>query len=699
MDNEYYKRYEPFFGSWHIKRFIGAGSYGKVFEIERRDFDMVFTGALKAITIPADKSEYEQVLEAGMDREGASTYFRDYVQELNREIALMSRLKGHSNIVSYEDHQIIPHEDGIGWDILIRMELLKPINDALRQNKSFTRAEVIRLGTDLCRALEVCGQYNIIHRDIKPANIFISDTGDYKLGDFGVARIASASTGASTRAGTVNYMAPEVFRGEKYTANVDIYSLGLVMYQLLNANRMPFYPPYPQPITFSAAEQARARRLAGEALPLPSGAQDALGQLVCKACAPDPAQRFASPLALRKALEALPQAQPAPLAIDPPGGRPDPLNDTIGTPGPDWHWRNGQLVQDPPADGADPEATFDPHLSPAPAPLVDETVRVETAQPAAPADDRTVRLMPADVPSAPAPAPEKDRTERVAAPAPQVPEMQDPDKTTVLFAAQAEQRRKQEQARRDAEEAARRAAEAEKEQARRAAEQAEAARKAAETAAEKPAPEAKISRRKMLGILGGAAVVAVGVGVGGVAMLNKGKDAPAASSSSEAAIIASGKCGDGISWSLDENGVLWLSGEGKMDDYESADVSPWAKKRGRIVEVNFENGITTVGGYAFRNCSRLQKVTLPSSLQSIKQSAFNHCAELTSIEIPEGTETIDGFAFAGCEALADVTIPESMKTIKRYAFRGCNKLRKVKTNRDCILGTHAFPDYVSISYY
>ena len=701
MDNEYYKRYEPFFGSWHIKRFIGAGSYGKVFEIERRDFDMVFTGALKAITIPADKSEYEQVLEAGMDREGASTYFRDYVQELNREIALMSRLKGHSNIVSYEDHQIIPHEDGIGWDILIRMELLRPINDALRQNKSFTRAEAIRLGTDLCRALEVCGQYNIIHRDIKPANIFISDTGDYKLGDFGVARIASASTGASTRAGTVNYMAPEVFRGEKYTANVDIYSLGLVMYQLLNANRMPFYPPYPQPITFSAAEQARARRLAGEALPLPSGAQDALGQLVCKACAPDPAQRFASPLALRKALEALPQKQPAPLAIDPPSSRPDPFNDTIGTPGPDWHWRNGQLVQDPPADGADPEATFDPHLSPALA--VEKTVRVETAQPAAPADDRTVRLMPADVPPAPAPAPEKDRTERVAAPAPQVPEMQDPDKTTVLFAAQAEQRRQEQQAKRDAEEAARRKAAEEKEAelARVRAEQAaaEAARKAAEADAKKPAPEAKISRRKMLGILGGVAVVAVGAGVGGVAMLNKGKDAPAASSSSEAAIIASGKCGDGISWSLDENGVLWLSGEGKMDDYESADVSPWAKKRGRIVEVNFENGITTVGGYAFRNCSRLQKVTLPSSLQSIKQSAFNHCAELTSIEIPEGTETIDEFAFAGCEALADVTIPESMKTIQRYAFRGCNKLRKVKTNSDCILGTQAFPDYVSISYY
>ena len=691
MDNEYYKRYEPFFGSWHIKRFIGAGSYGKVFEIERRDFDMVFTGALKAITIPADKSEYEQVLEAGMDREGASTYFRDYVQELNREIALMSRLKGHSNIVSYEDHQIIPHEDGIGWDILIRMELLKPINDALRQNKSFTRAEVIRLGTDLCRALEVCGQYNIIHRDIKPANIFISDTGDYKLGDFGVARIASASTGASTRAGTVNYMAPEVFRGEKYTANVDIYSLGLVMYQLLNANRMPFYPPYPQPITFSAAEQARARRLAGEALPLPSGAQDALGQLVCKACAPDPAQRFASPLALRKALEALPQAQPAPLAIDPPGGRPDPFNDTIGTPGPDWHWRNGQLVQDPPADGADPEATFDPHLSPAPAPLVDETVRVETAQPAAPADDRTVRLMPADVPPAPAPAPKEDHTERVAAPAPQVPEMQDPDKTTVLFAAQAEQRRKQEQARRDAEEAARRAAEAEKKQARRAAEQAEAARKAAETAAEKPAPEAKISRRKMLGILGGAAVVAVGVGVGGVAMLNKGEES--------AAVVASGSCGTDVQWSLDEKGVLRLSGTGRMTDYQNATEVPWEEMRNQITRVQFDDAITNIGNCAFYACSNLTEVITPKALSEVGKYSFAICTSLVSIDLPNGTKRIGEHAFTMDSALKSITIPSSVLGIGTEAFYNCERLTKVKINKNCSRGNDAFPRNVGISYY
>ena len=233
MENEYYKRYEPFFGEWRIKRFIGAGSYGRVFEIERRDeFDTVYTGALKAVTIPSSQGELDEILADGMDMNGASTYFRDYVKELNREIALMSKLKGHSNIVSYEDHKMFPHEDGVGWDILIRMELLTPITSYLKQNHTFTRREVIQLGMDLCKALEICQRYNIIHRDIKPANIFISETEDFKLGDFGVARIASASTGASTRAGTVNYMAPEVFRGEKYTSNVDIYSLGLVMYQL-----------------------------------------------------------------------------------------------------------------------------------------------------------------------------------------------------------------------------------------------------------------------------------------------------------------------------------------------------------------------------------------------------------------------------------------------------------------------------------
>ena len=612
MENEYYKRYEPFFGEWRIKRFIGAGNYGRVFEIERRDeFDTVYTGALKAVTIPSSQGELDEILADGMDMNGASTYFRDYVKELNREIALMSKLKGHSNIVSYEDHKMFPHEDGVGWDILIRMELLTPITSYLKQNHTFTRREVIQLGMDLCKALEICQRYNIIHRDIKPANIFISETEDFKLGDFGVARIASASTGASTRAGTVNYMAPEVFRGEKYTSNVDIYSLGLVMYQLLNNNRMPLYPPYPQPITPSSRERAQAQRLSGAALPPPANADGRLAEIVLKACAPDPAQRYDSPTVMRQALEAILYTEGEAKMIYPEGDT-VPVPSTSGAAAPEENDPNGETERpvwgkahadsekpakaekdlpeclknardDAPlerqfslrelsglskeeADALD--LTLKPMPQPAPAaepaapavpqePAADQTVRVETAQPAAPADDSTVRLMPGAVPVQ---TPAEDRTERVAAPVQPVQNVQESDKTTFLFEAQAEKRRQEEQAKREAEEAARRKAAEEKEEElariraeKRAAEQAaaeEAARKAeaeqaaaAKAAQQQAAPTAPAAPQKKGSKLplaiGGVAVAAV-VAVGGFALAGRGGASGTAAASTADAIYTAG---------------------------------------------------------------------------------------------------------------------------------------------------------------
>ena len=612
MENEYYKRYEPFFGEWRIKRFIGAGSYGRVFEIERRDeFDTVYTGALKAVTIPSSQGELDEILADGMDMNGASTYFRDYVKELNREIALMSKLKGHSNIVSYEDHKMFPHEDGVGWDILIRMELLTPITSYLKQNHTFTRREVIQLGMDLCKALEICQRYNIIHRDIKPANIFISETEDFKLGDFGVARIASASTGASTRAGTVNYMAPEVFRGEKYTSNVDIYSLGLVMYQLLNNNRMPLYPPYPQPITPSSRERAQAQRLSGAALPPPANAEGRLAEIVLKACAPDPAQRYDSPTVMRQALEAILYTEGEAKMIYPEGDT-VPVPSTSGAAAPEENDPNGETERpvwgSTHADSEKPakaekdlpeclknarddapleqqfslrelsglskeeadalDLTLKPMPQPAPAaepaapavpqePAADQTVRVETAQPAAPADDSTVRLMPGAVPVQ---TPAEDRTERVAVPVQPVQNVQESDKTTFLFEAQAEKRRQEQQAKREAEEAARRKAAEEKEAElariraeKRAAEQAaaeEAARKAEaeqaaaaqaaqqqETPAAPAAPQKKGSKLPLA--IGGVAVAAV-VAVGGFALAGRGGASGTAAASTAEAIYTAG---------------------------------------------------------------------------------------------------------------------------------------------------------------
>ena len=789
MENEYYKRYEPFFGEWRIKRFIGAGSYGRVFEIERRDeFDTVYTGALKAVTIPSSQGELDEILADGMDMNGASTYFRDYVKELNREIALMSKLKGHSNIVSYEDHKMFPHEDGVGWDILIRMELLTPITSYLKQNHTFTRREVIQLGMDLCRALEICQRYNIIHRDIKPANIFISETEDFKLGDFGVARIASASTGASTRAGTVNYMAPEVFRGEKYTSNVDIYSLGLVMYQLLNNNRMPLYPPYPQPITPSSRERAQAQRLSGAALPPPANAEGRLAEIVLKACAPDPAQRYDSPTVMRQALEAIlytegeakmiyPEGDTVPVPSTSDAAAPEENDPNGETERPVWGKAHADSEKPAKAEKDLPEClknarddapleqqfslrelsglskeeadaldlTLKPMPQPAPAaepaapvvpqePAADQTVRVETAQPAAPADDSTVRLMPGAVPVQ---TPAEDRTERVAVPVQPVQNVQESDKTTFLFEAQAEKRRQEQQAKREAEEAARRKAAEEKEAElariraeKRAAEQAaaeEAARKAEaeqavaaqaaqqqETPAAPAAPQKKGSKLPLA--IGGVAVAAV-VAVGGFALAGRGNSqlpvaassvsvssssvsstasskaastaassktsssTTASTSQNAADLIDSGSCGKNATWELYKDGTLYIKGTGAMTDYDfdyntetkvTITNVPWyATHLSSIKKIVIESGITHVGAYSFRDCDAVTEVELPDTLTTIGENAFWMCDALKAIKIPSGVTEIGEWAFSGCLGLTEVELPEGLKTIGHMAFNDC----------------------------
>lgn len=292
------------FDKWTICRKIGQGSYGTVYEIRREDFGNIYKAALKVITVPQSETELQSVLAEGMTLPQAEKYFYSVVEDIVREFAIMSRLKGTGNIVSYEDHAVIRHSDSIGWDILIRMELLHPLLPYVYQHP-MARRDIIKLGIDICKALELCQRYNIIHRDIKPENIFISDNGDYKLGDFGIARTIERTTSGLSKKGTYSYMAPEVYAGREYGFSVDTYSLGLVLYRMLNKNRGPFLPQPPETITFSSREQALVRRISGEPLPRPFYGEGRLGEIVLKACAFAPKDRYSSPQQLRQELEAV----------------------------------------------------------------------------------------------------------------------------------------------------------------------------------------------------------------------------------------------------------------------------------------------------------------------------------------------------------------------------------------------------------
>jgi len=277
---------------WEIEAELGSGSFGTVYRIRRAMFGKKMQyAALKVIHIPKNQAELRQLQNEGMDEGSVAAYFHSFVQNLSDEIDLLSRLKGTSNIVSYEDHKIIAEEGGIGWTILIRMELLVPLNDHLRQNPMSPR-EVLQLGIGICKALELCEKNRIIHRDIKPDNIFISPNGDFKLGDFGVARELEKTTIGLSRKGTFNYMAPEVFHGKPYNATVDIYSLGIVLYRLLNNNRTPFLPPAPLPISYNDREQAQQLLLSGTSIPPLKNTPAAFNDIVLKMCAHHPDDRY-----------------------------------------------------------------------------------------------------------------------------------------------------------------------------------------------------------------------------------------------------------------------------------------------------------------------------------------------------------------------------------------------------------------------
>ena len=286
---------------WIVEENLGKGSFGQVYKITRNDFGYTYESALKVIRIPHDELEVDSLKKQGMSKEEVESYFYSMVQDISSELALMSQLRGHSNIVSYEDHMVEKLQDQFGWEIYLRMELLTPLYKYLAEH-ALTAAGVVRLGIDLAGALEACESNNIIHRDIKPDNIFYSRQNTFKLGDFGIAKKLEKAEYGLSKKGTFTYMAPEVYQGKSYDHTADIYSLGLVLYRFLNGNKGPFQPDRVFPMVYTEAEEATIRRMSGEALPVPENGSEQLTEIVLKACAYRPEDRYQSAADLKRDL-------------------------------------------------------------------------------------------------------------------------------------------------------------------------------------------------------------------------------------------------------------------------------------------------------------------------------------------------------------------------------------------------------------
>ena len=156
-------------------------------------------------------------------------------------------------------------------------------------------------------------------------------------------------------------------------------------------------------------------------------------------------------------------------------------------------------------------------------------------------------------------------------------------------------------------------------------------------------------------------------------------------------VVSSGTCGDNLTWTLDDEGTLSISGTGEMINYNNENDIPWSSSKSSIKTVIIEDGVTNIGGHVFNNCSNLTSITIPDSVTSIGEWALRNCSSLASITLPEGLTSIGISAFSGCSSLTSITIPERMTSIGISAFSYCSGLTSI-TISDSVtsIGKEAF---------
>ena len=145
----------------------------------------------------------------------------------------------------------------------------------------------------------------------------------------------------------------------------------------------------------------------------------------------------------------------------------------------------------------------------------------------------------------------------------------------------------------------------------------------------------------------------------------------------DATVIANGQCGDNAFWSLDSNGLLNITGTGKLYDYEQDGVSWITSFRPDIRQAFISNGITHIGNFMFRQCTNLRSIALPKTLLTIGIGAFQECSSLSAVDLPDSVASIGPIAFESCNSLTHIVIPKGVPAIEVSTFSYCEKLSDV----------------------
>ena len=239
---------------------------------------------VKIISLPANQSKLDALLLAGAfsDRASALDYFKELADGVLNEAELLQKLSKHEGFVAFDNWQMVPmEEDETGFDIYLLSQYRPTLEGVLKANE-MTHLQAVNLGLDLCAALNVSRRFGYLFGNLKPGNIYICNDREFRIGDLGFLSLDSLQYASLPDKYHSDYTPPEI--SDAYSAlnsTMDTYAVGLILYQAYNDGRLP-------PVSIS--------------MEAPRHADPALAEIILKACAVDPAERWQDPAQMGQAL-------------------------------------------------------------------------------------------------------------------------------------------------------------------------------------------------------------------------------------------------------------------------------------------------------------------------------------------------------------------------------------------------------------
>lgn len=273
---------------------------------------------VKIISIPPTQKQLDALLLTGAfaDAASATGYFKETADEVVKEAEILKQLSKLDGFLPYTDWQVVPMQNNqLGYEIYLVSPYKRSLEKHLRRN-TMTHLGAVNLGLDLCAALSICRRAGFMYVDLKPTNIYLSGKRGFRIGDLGFVSLKSLKYSSLPGKYRSRYSAPEL-HDPLATLNptADIYSVGMILYQIYNNGELPF------------ADHAPAK-----ALPAPMNADYEMAEIIAKALNPNPRKRWQTPIEMGQALVSYMQRNTInDTPIVPPSAKPEPISPPDGS--------------------------------------------------------------------------------------------------------------------------------------------------------------------------------------------------------------------------------------------------------------------------------------------------------------------------------------------------------------------------------